>query len=250
MATSTSSRPSTARRLLVGGALVAVVLVGAAVWYLTRPAPAAVDLDAAVDSVQGVEPDDTSAASTTSADGTWAVDTSVGSFSVTETTGTFVGFRIAEELSTVGATEAVGRTPEVDGAVTIDGATLADATITADLTAIVSDESRRDDRIQSALETGQFPMATFTLDGPVELGSAPARDEAITVDAIGTLTIHGEDRPVTVPLQAVWTDDVVVVTGSVDVALSDYGVTAPSAPIVVSVSDIATVELQLFLTPA
>ena len=51
-----------------------------------------------------------------------------------------------------------------------------------------------------------------------------------------------------VPLEAVWTDDVVVLTGSFDIALSDFDVEAPSAPIVVSVSDTATVELQLFLT--
>lgn len=41
-----------------------------------------------------------------------------------------------------------------------------------------------------------------------------------------------------------------VVTGSVDVALSDFDVTAPTAPIVLSVADTATVELQLYLSPA
>lgn len=41
-----------------------------------------------------------------------------------------------------------------------------------------------------------------------------------------------------------------VITGAFDIALYDYGVQAPSAPIVVSVEDTGTVELQLFLTPS
>lgn len=70
------------------------------------------------------------------------------------------------------------------------------------------------------------------------------------VDARGELTIHGMTRQVTVPLQAQLTDGVIVVTGSTDIALSDYDVQAPTAPIVVSVADTATIEWQLFLTSA
>lgn len=250
--TTTSSPRSprrTGRRVAVGIGVAAVVAVAAITWYLLRPAPPAVDIDAAVGSAQTGQADDGGPDSaTTSADGAWRVDTSVGSFSVTQTTGTFVGFRIDEELSTIGAAEAVGRTPEVTGTITIDGRTLTDATVTADLTAIESDQPRRDGRIQDALQTDEFPDATFTLTEPVDLGTVPVRDERVTVQATGDLTIHGITREVTVPLEAVWTDELVVVTGSLDVVLADHGVTPPSAPMVVSVADTATVELQLFLT--
>ncbi len=251
MTTTSSSRSSrrTRRRVAVGIGVVVAAGVAAVAWYLLRPAPSAVDLDAAVGSAQTGQADDGgSDSAATSADGTWRVDTSVGSFSVTQTTGTFVGFRIAEELSTIGAAEAIGRTPEVTGTITIDGRTLTDTTITADLTAIESDQPRRDGRIQDALETGPFPEATFVLAEPVDLGTVPVRDETIAVQATGDLTIHGVTREVTVPLEAVWTDDLVVVTGSLDVVLADHGVTPPSAPMVVSVADTATVELQLYLT--
>lgn len=40
----------------------------------------------------------------------------------------------------------------------------------------------------------------------------------------------------------------ITVTGAFEVTLAGYGVTAPSAPIVLSVADTATVELQLYLT--
>ena len=69
-----------------------------------------------------------------------------------------------------------------------------------------------------------------------------------TVEATGDLTIHGVTTSVTLPLEAQLVDGTIVVVGSLDVALSTYGVEAPTAPIVVSVSDQATIEFQLFFT--
>src|SRR5690606_5742180 len=68
-------------------------------------------------------------------------------------------------------------------------------------------------------------------------------------DRPGRLTVHGVPAPSRSPWRppsstASW------VTGSVDVAPSDFDVTAPTAPIVLSVADTATVELQLYLSPA
>ena len=250
---------STRRTVGVTVAALAVVAVALVVWFLTRPEPAAVSLDDAVADVAAESSDagatesagddlaDDGVATATTADGTWAVDTSVGTFDVVDATGTFVGFRVDEELANVGATTAVGRTPEVDGSVTIDGSTLAEASFTADLTQIVSDRPRRDDNIQEALETGEFPEATFTLTEPVELGGDPTAGETVSVTAPGELTIHGVTQQVEIPLEAALVDDLVVVTGSLDIVLADYDVEAPTAPIVLGVSDTATVELQLYL---
>ena len=55
-------------------------------------------------------------------------------------------------------------------------------------------------------------------------------------------------RAVEFPLQAKLVDGTVVVVGSLDVTFSDYGVTVPSAPIVLSVDDHGVLELQLLLT--
>ncbi len=71
-----------------------------------------------------------------------------------------------------------------------------------------------------------------------------------TVQATGDLTIHGVTTPVTLPLEAQLVGDTIVVVGSMDMELSTYGVEAPTAPIVVSVSDDAQIELQLFFSPA
>ena len=243
-------------------ALVAVLAVAAVVWFLGGDAPDEVSIDQAASQVgagaEGGEGEGDTSGDAVAADangggeidGEWVVDTSVGEFAIDDSTGTFVGARIDEVLSNIGETVAVIRTPEVDGSLTIDDLTLTEAEVVADFTALVSDEPRREDAVQGTLETGEYPEATFELTEPVELPAAPAPGEPVSVTAVGDLTVAGETDEVEVPLDVALSDGTAVVTGSFDVALSDYGVEAPSAPIVVSVEDTATVELQLFMSPA
>ena len=51
------------------------------------------------------------------------------------------------------------------------------ATFEVDLTKITTNQSQRDSRVQSALETAEFPTATFTLGAPVPLGADAASGE-------------------------------------------------------------------------
>lgn len=236
--------------------VVAALAAGGLWWYLRDDAPAEVSLDAAVESVQGASSSTTAAdgsggdaaAPAEGIEGTWTIDAESGEFDFESATGTFAGFRVDEELSTVGSTTAVGRTGDVSGSMTIDGTTLTAVEVEVDLTTITTDESRRDTKVQAALETNQFPTATFELTEPVDLGDEATTGGPVAVTAMGDLTIHGVTQAVEVPLEAQLVDGTVVVVGSVDVALSDYGVTAPSAPIVVSVSDEATIEMQLLFS--
>lgn len=68
------------------------------------------------------------------------------------------------------------------------------------------------------------------------------------MDATGTLTIHGTSREVTIPLQTQLVGDTIVVVGSAPITFPEFGVTMPTAPIVVSVEDAGTIEFQLFFT--
>jgi polyisoprenoid-binding protein YceI len=149
-------------------------------------------------------------------------------------------------LSGIGSTTAVGRTPAVSGTMTIDGTTLTAATIDADMTALTTNNSRRDRPAKDALGTDQFPSATFALTSPVDLGSAATTGAKTTVTATGDLTVHGVTKSVEIPLEARLVDDTIVVVGSLDVVFSDYGIEAPTAPIVLSVDDHGEIELQLF----
>lgn len=238
--------------------LVAVVVLaigaGAGIWWFLRDdAPAEVDLDAAVAAVEeGTDDPETTQgpdAGAAGVEGTWRVDGESGTFDFEDSaTGTFVGFRIEEELTTIGSTTAVGRTPEVAGNITIEGTTLSTASFEADLTAVTTNQSRRDSRVQSALETSQFPVATFTLAEPVDLGAAAEAGEPVSVTATGELTIHGVTQTVDIPLEAQLVDGTIVVVGSMPIVFADYDVQVPSAPVVVSASDNGILEVQLLFT--
>ena len=142
----------------------------------------------------------------------------------------------------------MGRTPIVTGTLEIDGTTVNAVAIEADMSAITTNDSRRDDKVWDALETDSFPTGTFVITQPIDLGGAAASGEAVSVDAVGELTIHGVTLPVTFPLQAQRVGDTIVVVGQLDVVFADYGVELPTAPIVLSLADNGIVELQLFFT--
>lgn len=72
----------------------------------------------------------------------------------------------------------------------------------------------------------------------------------MSVAVAGDLTIHGVTRRVELTLQATLVDDVIVAVGNIDVTFTDFGVTMPTAPIVVSVEEAGQIELQLFFTRA
>ena len=181
-------------------------------------------------------------------DGQWIVDTSVAEFNYDQSAGTFVGFRVEEELASIGSTTAVGRTPLVSGSLTIDGETVTSVTIEADMTGIITDDSRRDRAIQSALSTGRFPTAIFTLTEPIDLGTDPGSGGPINTTAVGELTVKDITRAVEIELEAQLVDETVVVVGTTEVVFADYDVTVPRVPIVLSAEDHGIVELQLFFT--
>jgi polyisoprenoid-binding protein YceI len=271
----TASQPTKSRgpAIVVGIIFAALILAGlAGLWYLFfRPAgPAPVSLGslppvaaasadpttAASSDPAGGGSDPTAAAgasaSTSSAGGiggTWNVDTSVGS--VSDGTGTFVGYRVKEELATVGAQEAVGRTAGVTGSMTIDGTTITAAEITADLTQLQSDEANRDRQLQhQGIETSTYPTATFKLTQPIELGSVPADGAVIDATATGDLTLHGVTMSVQIPLQARIDGEVITVAGSLPIQFADYGIQSPQGMIVLSVEDHGTLELQVHFSRA
>jgi polyisoprenoid-binding protein YceI len=171
----------------------------------------------------------------------------VGSFS--DFSGSFAGYRVREELARVGATEAVGRTPDVTGSITIQGTSVTAAAISADLTTLRSDEANRDRQLsRQALETSQFPTASFTLTAPIELGAIPAEGQVLDLTLHGDLALHGVTRSVDIPVQARLAGGVITVAGSLPIVFADYGIQPPKAVVVLSVEDHGVMEFQLQLT--
>ena len=233
-------------------AVVAVLVVSAAAgwWFLLRddappPPDLAVAAEVAVADTASKPSDVSEIGDLGDPSGTWTVDTTVGQFGLDGASGTFVGFRVKEVLGQgIGSTTAVGRTPSVEGTVEIDGSTLVKAEIVADLTDLRTDRSMRDSKVQDALNTDSYPKATFILAEPVDLGVGLQ----VQVIALGSLTINGASSQVEVDLVAEVVGQILTVVGTTDVQFIDYGIKAPSAPVVVSVEDHGVVEIQLFLT--
>ena len=161
----------------------------------------------------------------------------------------FAGFRVNEVLGGgIGDFTAVGRTAEVSGSIELTDTALVEATVEVTMSTLRTDNGSRDGQVRRALNTNEFPVATFTLVEPLDLPAGMAEGEALSGSAHGDLTIKGVTNRATFDLQAQLVGDTIVVVGASEVVFSDYGVTAPTAPIVVSVEDHGIMEFQLIFT--
>ena len=161
----------------------------------------------------------------------------------------FAGFRVNEVLGGgIGEFTAVGRTADVTGSIELTDAALVAATVEVTMSTLRTDNGSRDGQVRRALNTNEFSTATFTLVEPVELPAGIAEGVPFSGPAHGSLTIKGVTNRATFDLSAQLLDDTIVAVGSSEVVFSDYGVNAPSAPIVVSVEDHGIMEFQLIFT--
>lgn len=255
----------TKRALTIIGVLVAlaVVVVGGWYFFIRSDAPDAPDAESARDALEGgqtttTEPPATDTGSETTdttavpggagdVSGTWTVDTSLGGDSIDDRS--YVGYKVQEDLISIGNATAFGRTPEVSGTLTIDGTVATTVDIEADLTALESDSGFRDGALgNQALETNTFPTAVFRLTEPIDFGAVPEEGIVLEAKAVGDLNLHGVVNRIEIPLQAQLVGDAIAVTGVAPVLFADYDIDPPSARAVASVEDNGTIEIQLFFS--
>lgn len=221
--------------LVVVGVVVVVVALGAAGlwWFAVRSdAPPAVQAEACAEGAP--------ASSSDAPSGTWTVVSGDP---------TFVGYRIDEVFGGGSAFDqtAAGRTGEVTGELVLADDRVAEAMITADVSTLTSDKVRRDDFIrQKALESDTFPEATFALTEPIAVDVAAG---CVNASAAGELTLHGQTRPVVLPVTATWDGTSLTVEGSTEIVLADFGIATPNVAGMVSVRDRGTMELSVVFSP-
>ena len=230
-------------------AVAAVVVLGMAglgtyIYFFGGSAPGSASIDQAANVIASSDP--SARASLTTIDGTWNVDKTIGSFS--DYSSTWAGFRVQEVLSNIGNNTAIGRTPNVSGTLALNGQTLSAAHVEVDLTSLASEQPMRDPAVQRTLQTSTYPNATFDLTSPISLAQAPAEGITYNVTASGNLTVHGVTKAVTATIQAQLKDGVIVIVGSMPFTFSDFGMSAPHAPVVLSVADNGTIEFQFFFS--
>lgn len=163
----------------------------------------------------------------------------------------FVGYRVVEELARIGANTAVGRTSAVTGELTFDGRTVSGLRVTADVRQLKSDDSRRDMFLRrQSLEADRYPEAVFILAEPLPVSATPVEGASLSAVAKGDLTLHGVTKRVEWPVEGRLVGGRLVVVGSLKVPFSDFSIAAPRAPLVLSVEDVAVMELSLVFAPA
>jgi polyisoprenoid-binding protein YceI len=237
--------------LLVGVAAVLAVAAFGGWWFFIRDdAPPEASIDDAAATLDDAGSGDAPAAedgAPATFEGTWVVDSSIGSFD--DFSGTFAGYRIQEEVATVGTSIAVGRTPQVTGTMTVTTDAVSAVDVEVDLTTLESDNNNRDRALASqGIEYEQFPTATFALTSPISLPAGLAEGRRVSTTATGDLTLHGVTNEVTLDVEAELRGDTAVVVGNAAVLLSDYSIDPPAGFSVLSIENEGTFEFQLFFT--
>lgn len=267
------TRPRFVIAAVIAVVLVAVVAAGGWYVFLRDDAPPPVSLEGAVASTQATPaatatpspaatptatptstPAPTEAATQTAATETAAAEATAsraegdltGAWQLSAQGESFAGFRVREQLVTVGAFTAVGRSTELTASLEFDGSAITAVNVEVDMTALTTDDSRRDRALRSqAIETSRFPTSSFVLAEPIAIASVPAGGETISVTAVGDLTLHGVTQRVEIPIEGQFTGGLVIVVGSLEIVFEDYDIDPPSAPIVLSVEDRGIMEFQL-----
>jgi len=233
-------------RIIVISAAVAVLAFTAVVWWFffrdtAPPAPTLEGAGAEVTSTVAGDVTTTSDAPEPVGDG--GIE---GIWSLSGDGSSYVGYRVQEELASIGAKSAVGRTPLVEASLTIEGDQVTTVTVDADLGGLASGDSRRDGAMRrQALETNAFPAASFVLTAPMALPAGAVDGEPILLEGVGDLTLHGVTRSVDVPLEAQLVEGRIVVVASVPIVFGDYDIDTPTSLAVLSVDDHGLMELLL-----
>jgi polyisoprenoid-binding protein YceI len=188
-------------------------------------------------------PPSSSAATGTATANTAAAGPVAGSWAVGP--GSVVGYRVNEVLLGQNAT-AVGRTSDVTGHLTIAGTTATAAAFSVPMATVHSDKSQRDAQFDGRImDVAQYPTATFTLTGPIDLAPLPAGGVIKDYTAHGRLTLHGTTRAVTFTLTAERKGSQVEVSGDIPVLFSDYSIQNPSFAGFVTTQDHGLLEFLL-----
>ena len=170
-----------------------------------------------------------------------------GSWILSESQDSFVGYRVDEVLARFGEFTAVGRTSNIEAVLEFDGEKVLSVQITADLASLESDNQYRDRALRSqAIETDLFPQAEFKLIDEIEIIEDYKTGISLSYEIAGLLTLHGVSREIVITVEGTLVDDVLVIIGSYPVMFTDYDIEQPSSRSVVSIEDNGILEFQLF----
>ena len=169
-------------------------------------------------------------------------------------TGNEVRYRVREQLVGLDLpNDAVGATSEVTGGISFDakGAIVPEASkFVVNIGSLKSDKDRRDGYVRGRiLQAKEYPTVELSPTAFTGLTSPLPTAGSKTFQVVGNLTVHGVTKPTTWQVDAKF--DGGKVTGSATTAFpfSEFGLTQPKVPVVLSVADTIKLEYTFSLVP-
>ena len=155
-------------------------------------------------------------------------------------------FTVNEKLANLPLpNDAVVRTTSLSGEIRLDGGP---TTLEIDLHTLSSDQSRRDGYIRNRMFPND-PTATFTVDDVGELSDGFSNGQEFSTEVSGTLSIRGEDVPLTFEISARDDGAVLFVLGRTSFTWDDLGIPTPNIAGFVQVNSDVKVEVLLKAVP-
>jgi polyisoprenoid-binding protein YceI len=116
---------------------------------------------------------------------------------------------------------------------------------TVDVTTLKSDEDRRDNRVQDALQTSAYPRATFTVTSISGVDATIPQPEEHTFTMTGVLDLRGVKKDVTWDVKARRDQNVITALATTTFLFADFGIPIPNIAGFVSVEDDVTIQVTI-----
>ncbi len=141
--------------------------------------------------------------------------------------------------------DAIGTTHSVSGAFQISkgsSPTVTNMTIKVDLRTLQSDSSMRDNHVQNALDTADYPYATFVSVSTQGLPASYTDGQTLQFKLLGNLTMHGKTNGETFSVQGKVVGNTITGTATTTIYMTDFGIQPPT------LANIAIVQNKTVLT--
>ena len=168
--------------------------------------------------------------------------------------GNEVRYRVREQLVGVDLpNDAIGATNEVSGGIAFDAAgklVPSSSKFVVNVGTLKSDKDRRDGYVRGrVLQTSQFPTVELAPTALQGLTLPTPASGSKTFQVVGNLTVHGVTKPTTWNVDAKFDGGRVTGTAVTTFPFSDFGLTQPRVPVVLSVADSIKLEYTFSLVP-
>lgn len=168
--------------------------------------------------------------------------------------GNEVRYRVREQLVGLDLpNDAVGATSEISGGIAFDASgklVPSSSKFVVNVGTLKSDKDRRDGYVRGRiLETSEFPTVELAPTALQGLTLPTPTSGSKTFQVVGNLTVHGVTKPTTWTVDAKFDGGRVTGTAATTFLFSDFGLTQPRVPVVLSVADSIKLEYTFALVP-